>query len=791
MTEPLHGDTPAAISFLREWRAGGPWVLTSIPPSKDATSTETFSPETIEEMRKWIDARLGKENVYFSVNPTLRPMRSKAKKIDIAALSWLHVDVDPRVGEPIESERERALRIIASFSPPPTVIIDSGGGYQGFWKLTEEQPVNGNEARAVELEAYNLQIELMLNADPCHNIDRIMRLPGTINVPDAKKVRKGRKPALAKLVRAEWGLTYPLSAFTPAPRVQTAETGGVGGARVQLSGNLPKIASLDDLPERVTPRVKMLIVQGDDPDDPTKYGSRSHVVFAVACELVRAECSDDTIASILLDKDFAISGHVLDQPRPQEYAARQIRRAREEAINPMLRRLNEDHAVIEDIGGRCRIVSEVYDVALKRSRLSRQTFDDFRNRYMNLSVEIGKDADNKPINVSLGKYWLTHPSRRQYKTLTFAPGRETPDSYNLWRGFTCEARPGNCDLFLAHIRRNICSGSEEYYEYLLNWMARCTQHPDSPGEVAIVLRGKMGSGKGKFAKVFGSLWGRHFLPISNPKHLVGNFNAHLRDCVVLLGDEAFYAGDKQHESILKNLVTEEAIVIEGKGVDAEVAPNFVHIILSSNANWVVPAGAEERRYLVLDVADAHVQDTKYFAAIDAEQGAGGKEALLHMLLTRKLDTFEVRHVPKTDALRDQKMLSLGPVEEWWHEKLVLGKLLRDDEEWSVEVLREELQTDFIRYMEQQKITRRASPTALGKFLRNVMPESYPRSHQRLADVVRNDDFGEPVAKRIRAYFYELPTLDECRAEWDKRYGGPFPWLADIPRDQPATDEVPF
>ena len=37
--------------------------------------------------------------------------------------------------------------------------------------------------------------------------------------------------------------------------------------------------------------------------------------------------------------------------------------------------------------------------------------------------------------------------------------------------------------------------------------------------------------------------GQHALKISNAKHLVGNFNSHLRDCVFLFADEAFFAGD--------------------------------------------------------------------------------------------------------------------------------------------------------------------------------------------------------------------------------------------------------
>ena len=116
-------------------------------------------------------------------------------------------------------------------------------------------------------------------------------------------------------------------------------------------------------------------------------------------------------------------------------------------------------------------------------------------------------------------------------------------------------------------------GDEKVLTYLLCWMARAVQKPNTPGEVAIVLRGGKGTGKTVFADVFGRLFGRHYSAVADAKYIVGNFNAHLRDCVVLFGDEAFWAGDRKHESVLKALITGRTLVIESKGIDAETATN--------------------------------------------------------------------------------------------------------------------------------------------------------------------------------------------------------------------------
>jgi hypothetical protein len=60
---------------------------------------------------------------------------------------------------------------------------------------------------------------------------------------------------------------------------------------------------------------------------------------------------------VILDPDYEISGHVLDQPKPHQYAPRQIGRAREEAVDPELAELNAAHVVILSGGpkGKCRV----------------------------------------------------------------------------------------------------------------------------------------------------------------------------------------------------------------------------------------------------------------------------------------------------------------------------------------------------------------------------------------------------------------------------------------------------
>ena len=332
-TEDVEPRTAAAIEFLQKWRPGGPWVLTAISTDRKSIDTATFEADATAELIAWIDEHNGTRNLYFHVNPCLRPMLKKAQREDIASLDWLHVDIDPRAGEDVE--QERALNLLTDELPEgiprPTCIIFSGGGYQAFWKLEEPQPIDGQLEKAEDLKRYNQQLEILFGGDNCHNVDRIMRLPGTMNIPDAKKRKKGRTKVEARLVQFN-DTTYPLSAFTPATLRQT-RVGSYGEQEVKVSGNVARLAGVDDLDDwkGVEDRVKVIIVQGHHPDE-TKEGdnSRSAWLFDVCCNLVRADVPDEVIYSVITDPDFGISESVIDKgSNAEKYALRQISRAHE------------------------------------------------------------------------------------------------------------------------------------------------------------------------------------------------------------------------------------------------------------------------------------------------------------------------------------------------------------------------------------------------------------------------------------------------------------------------------
>jgi hypothetical protein len=196
--------------------------------------------------------------------------------------------------------------------------------------------------------------------------------------------------------------------------------------------------------------------------------------------------------------------------------------------------LNETYALVI-VGGKTAILKETPHEPGGYTLLSHSAFQHwFANRHVIYNQN----------RVGLAKYWMSHPDRRHYEGLVFAPGRDVPGYYNLWRGFAVAPIPGDCSKFLAHIFENVCQSNPDLFNWFIGWFAQMMQQPEAKLGTAAVLRGKEGTGKSIVGKTFGSLLGPHYVPVARPDLVTGRFNGHLSNCLLLQAEEAFWAGDR-------------------------------------------------------------------------------------------------------------------------------------------------------------------------------------------------------------------------------------------------------
>ena len=295
------------MEFLQRLAPNRPWVLTAIDPDNGTITTRTFTDG--EEARRFIAKQnAAGNNLYYSINPTKTARSKKARKSDIARVEYLHVDADPGPNETSEEFKARMRPRIVAYKPKPTFIIDSGNGIQMLWRLREAVEITSNDV-IKDIEARNHALALAFDANPStRNIDRLFRLPGTINFPNRRKRELGRTECQAKLLKHN-ETAYPLSDFPPYRLPPTATT---TQNRTSTTTGLP--ANLRTL----------LLVEGRG-----RYPTRSELVFAFLTGAIRAGLSDNVITAACLDDSYRGKGiyqHIAENGGRQ-CAERQLQRA--------------------------------------------------------------------------------------------------------------------------------------------------------------------------------------------------------------------------------------------------------------------------------------------------------------------------------------------------------------------------------------------------------------------------------------------------------------------------------
>lgn len=269
--------------------------LASIPAEGGAPRCRWFGGDA-QGAAAWAAAQNAQgRNIYWTVNRAQPGLNRKPTKADISSVRFAHVDIDPpQDGAPFDKDGI-ALELSAA-KPSPSLIVDSGGGLQAFWTIC-------GEVTQDEIERINNSITIRFGGDHCGNIDRLMRLPGTVNYPNAKKRATGRIPVLAKLILSA-DAAHSAREMAQAFAVPDRSPDTLRRAAIVAGSSLHRLLT-----------------------EPLGL-DRSKDTYAAACELVRSGYDDGTMMHILLDPELPISAHCLDQADPERAARRAIDKAR-------------------------------------------------------------------------------------------------------------------------------------------------------------------------------------------------------------------------------------------------------------------------------------------------------------------------------------------------------------------------------------------------------------------------------------------------------------------------------
>ena len=249
-------------------------------------------------------------------------------------------------------------------------------------------------------------------------------------------------------------------------------------------------------------------------------------------------------------------------------------------------------------------------------------------------------------------------------------------------------------------------------------------------------------------------------------HLVGSFNAHLDSKLLVVAEEAFWSGDKESASVLKDFISSETYTVERKGVDAVERRNLIRTVFVTNNDWAIPTddNADARRFLVLRAGTAQKQNGDYFAKIDAQMRNGGLEAMVHEFMTwdpEEVDMSfdDLRAAPWTPARAEQASYSASAPKAMLLQIIEDG-LFTDSNGIAVE-LRDTKSTRVRRaemvHALQGNAQHGGARKAVGKAIEQVLGEGAWHDHKHTFE------------NEKRERYLEFPPLDELRQELLKTY----------------------
>ena len=432
----------------------------------------------------------------------------------------------------------------------------------------------------------------------------------------------------------------------------------------------------------------------------------------------------------------------------------------DEAIKRAVKELNKTYVHVVH-KGKNYIARETTDEIDKKS-FEMFKLQEFENLPMlKRKVLVGHKGNGEPKYKKASKVWLeSEEALCSPYGMTFkpVPERWVNGKLNMYFGLGVEPLP--CDEedikpYLDMVKELICSSNEDYYNYLMNWLAHMIQKPEEKPEVAIILKSGQGTGKGSMVEPIEEMIKHHYFMADNPDQIAGRFNAALENQIFIFADEAFFAS-KAATDRLKTLITSKTQTIERKTVDAVMTRSYCRIIMATNRDNIISAEEDERRYFILQVSEKLKQKHSFWKPYhDWAKKVPLAGMLLYYLQNRDISDYNPRIAPCTDALVEQKIHGLEPPMRFIFDALNNGGFVLNSP-WPARMPVPEMTRHFEEYLEKKNLKLHGDASKiLGKKLSKL-------------GFKRKQVFQQP-------YAYQIPSLDEARKRFEENVKGSIEW----------------
>jgi hypothetical protein len=238
---------------------------------------------------------------------------------------------------------------------------------------------------------------------------------------------------------------------------------------------------------------------------------------------------------------------------------------------------------------------------------------------------------------------------------------------NTYMPIAVDAVEGDTTKFTRHVKKLYPNGND--YELIMSYLAAMVQYPGRKFQWAPVLQGGEGNGKTLIVTAASRAVGEVFSHTLDAQDLGGNggkFNSWIANKLLISVEEIYTKDKREVLEILKPLVTNHRIQIQGKGKDQYTGDNRANFIFTSNYVDAIQLNENTRRYAVFLSAQQNKDDLRrdgmdgdYF--VDLYDWFNGDEAYSGQTAGWKHIAHLLKTYPIKNEMNPAKLLQRAPV----------------------------------------------------------------------------------------------------------------------------------
>ncbi len=362
----------------------------------------------------------------------------------------------------------------------------------------------------------------------------------------------------------------------------------------------------------------------------------------------------------------------------------------------------------------CKVLSPFCYIEKRRNKVSMYKHTEFIHKNLNL------------MKGDFIKEWLETSHIKEFDRVDFfPPPLKTPEGvYNTYTGLRIDGiksyEETDFSKITDHIKLMVGVDEEtnigynkKAYDYMLDYLAHMVQKVGELPRVALLFKGEQGTGKNIFWNLFGKkILGREYvLETAEMEKVVGRFNMLNQKFIVILdettGKDSFTNSDK-----LKNIITQDTIAWEQKGIQGITINNCGRYIFLTNNDTPIKIEMTDRRFVVFEMNPEKRNNAEYFSNLVKDfNNDNVVMSFVNFLKNRDISNWNsIGDRPITKVYRDLQAVNI-PI----YARFLIDWCMKNDEN------KEYNGTSFFRkftdYLEKGNFNLQISITAFGRFIK--------------------------------------------------------------------------